>query len=452
MDKLTFAGFASRITGEVILPDDAAYTDLQNIFNQTGSPAIIVRPRTSADIATTVRFARDHDLKLAVRSGGHGLAGLATNDGGLVIDLAHLNAVEVLDPARGLVRIGAGARWGEAAEVLAAHGLAISSGDTSSVGVGGLTLGGGIGWMVRKYGLTIDNLEAAEVVLADGTVLRASAGENPDLFWAIRGGGGNFGVVTAFEFRAQPVQSVFGGLITYDIAETGAAFRKWAAYMRNAPEELSSTLVVFSGFGPQVPPQLMVFGYYVGEDEAAARAAIQPLLELGAVQSQDIQKRPYPSLLEEAPPRPAGIRIVSESGFIKTLNDDLAAAVAANFGAPGTPMIQFRSLGGAVARVNPDDTAFANRDSEAIFWSAKMVPADSAPEVVEGVRQEIWNPLKPFAAGSYVNFLSDASGPSVAAAYPPATYERLAAAKAVYDPDNVFNQNHNIRPAVETVA
>ncbi len=450
MDRLTIAALATQIAGEVILPDDSAYAELHSIFNQTGSPAIIVRAKSNHDIATAIEFAQDHQLTLAVRSGGHGLTGLATNNGGLVLDLSHLNQVEVLDPARHLVRIRAGARWGDAAEALAAHGLAISSGDTRSVGVGGLTLGGGIGWMVRKYGLTIDNLEAAEIVTADGATVRASAHEHPDLFWAIRGGGGNFGVVTAFDFRAQPVQSVIGGLTTYALAEAETVLKKWSAYMRTAPEELSSTLVVFSGFGPQFPPQIMVYAYYAGDDEAAAHEAIQPLLELGTVMSQDIQKTLYHTLLEEAPVRPAGIRMVSESGFIKTLSDEAVAAIATHFGQPGTPILQIRSLGGAVGRIHPDETAFAHRDSEAVFWAVKMVPADSTSEVIESVRQDIWQWLRPFASGTYINFLSDASDSSVAAAYPPATYDRLAAVKAIYDPDNVFNQNHNVRPAAVT--
>jgi FAD/FMN-containing dehydrogenase len=441
MDKLTFA-----ITGEVILPDDTAYTGLQNIFNQTGNPAMIARPKTNADIVTAIQFARDNGLKLAVRSGGHGLSGLATNDGGLVIDLSHFSAVEVLDADR--VRIGGGAKWGDAAAALAEHGLAISSGDTTSVGVGGLTLGGGIGWMVRKYGLTIDNLEAAEVVTADGQTLRVSADEHADLFWALRGGGGNFGVVTAFEFRAQPVKAVVHGTIIYPIAETESVLKKWSAYMRTAPEELSSTLVVFPGFGPQVPPQLFVLAVYAGDDEAAANTVIQPLLELGAVQSQDIQTKPYHALLEEAPPRPGGLKMISESGFIKTLSDEAGEAIAANFGQPGQPILQIRSLGGAVAKVNAGATAFAHRDSEMVFWSVKMIPADTTPEEVERIRQTEWQSLKPFSAGAYVNFLSDVSGPSVSAAYPAATYARLAAVKAAYDPDNVFNQNHNVKPGV----
>lgn len=449
MDKQTLAAFTNRIAGEVILPDDPAYDALSNIFNQRGKPAMIVQVKSNEDIAAAVQFSLENQLKLAVRSGGHGLSGLATNEGGLVIDLSHLNSVEVLDSARHLVRIGAGAKWGDAAKALAEHNLAISSGDTTSVGVGGLTLGGGIGWLVRKYGLTIDSLEAAELITANGDTLHVSAEEHPDLFWALRGGGGNFGVVTSFDFRAQPVKSIVGGTITYDLNERETVLSRWAQYMRTAPDELSSTLILFPGFGPQVPAQLFVFLCFSGDDEAAANEAIQPLLELGTVKNQEIKTKPYSQMLEDAN-SPPGVRMVSETAFIKTLSEDALATIAANFGQPGTPILQIRSLGGAVARVNPEETAFAHRDAEALFWSVAFVPVGSTPEPANGIKQEAWEMLKPFTTGAYVNFLSDAGEPSVEAAYPSATYARLAKVKAMYDPNNVFNQTHNIKPEVQT--
>lgn len=450
MDKQTFAAFTSRIAGEVILPDSPAYDNLRSVYNQAGSPAMIVQPKSADDIAEAIRFAVDNQLTLAVRSGGHGLNGLATNNGGLVIDLSHFNRVEVVDSARHVVRIGAGAKWGDAAAALADHGLAISSGDTTTVGVGGLTLGGGIGWLVRKYGLTIDNLEAAEIVTADGHKLRVSAEAHPDLFWAIRGGGGNFGVVTSFDFRAHPVKSVVGGNVVYPTSELESALKQWAQYMRTAPEELNSTFIVFPGFGPQVPAQLFVLFCYGGDDEAAANSAIQPLLELGTAQSQEIQPKPYYKMLEDPAP-PPGVKAVSESGFVKTLSDDVIAAIAANFGRPGTPILQIRSLGGAMARISPEATAFAHRDFEVVFWAAALVPVDTAPEQAQQRIQGAWQSLKPFVGGSYTNFLSDVSESSVTTAYPPATYARLASIKAAYDPDNVFNQNYNIKPTAEAV-
>jgi FAD/FMN-containing dehydrogenase len=443
---LTLTDLKSHITGDVVMPDSPEYNDLRNGVAQTGSPAVIVQVQNNTDVAAAIAYARDNQLKLTVRSGGHSQSGMSTNVGGMVIDLSHFNTVEVIDPARHLVRIGAGAKWGDAAQALAAHDLAISSGDTNSVGVGGLTLGGGIGWLVRKFGLTIDSLEAAEIVTADGRTLRVSENEHPDLFWALRGGGGNFGVVTAFEFRAQPVKSIVGGMAIYDLAEAETILAKWSEYMRGAPEELNSTLILFSGFGPQVPPALMVLLCYGGDDEAAANKAIQPLLELGTLKQQTIEKKPYFKMLEDSP-TPPGIKAVGQNGFIKTLSKDVIAAFAANYGRPGTAIIQIRSLGGAVARVPADATAFAHRDYEVFVLAAMLKPTDTTPEEASRIRQEFWQPLKPYASGAYVNFLTDASEPSVATAYPSATYARLANVKAKYDPDNVFNQNHNIKPA-----
>lgn len=446
-----FSDLKRRIAGDVILPESPAYDNLRNAFYQPGSPAVVVQVQTSADIAAAIQYARDNQLKLAVRSGGHSPAGLSTNDGGLVIDLSHFNTVDLLDSARGLVRIGAGGRWGDVAQALGAHGLAISSGDTKSVGVGGLTLGGGIGWMVRKYGLAIDSLDAAEIVTADGHTLRVSADSHPDLFWAIRGGGGNFGVVTWFDFHAQPIKTVFGGMVSYDIADKETVIKNWANAMLAAPEELNSTLVVFPGFGPQVPAQVMILLCYGGDDEAAANEAIAPLLNLGGtVQQQDIHKKPYYEMLEEAQ-LPPNLKPLTVNGFVKSLHDDVLEAITANYGQPGQPIVQIRSLGGAMARVKPDATAFAHRDYEAFVLTGAFAPADIAPEEARRIQQEAWKPIQPFASGGYINFQTDTSEATLSTAYPPATYARLASIKAQYDPNNVFNQNHNIKPVEQPV-
>jgi FAD/FMN-containing dehydrogenase len=434
------------ITGEVILPASPGYDELRNVFNQNGSPSVIVRCQTNEDVSAAIRYARDNQLKLSIRSGGHASSGLSTNDGGVVIDLSQLNAVEVLDAKQHLVRVGAGAHWGDSAKAMNEYGLVISSGDTTSVGVGGLTLGGGIGWLVRKYGLTIDHLQAAEIVTADGETLRVSEQEHPDLFWAIRGGGGNFGVVTSFDFRAQPLKSVVGGMVIYGLDEMESILPKWRDYMRGAPEELTSTVVVFPGFGEQMPPSIFVSLCYGGEDEAAANAAIKPLQELGTVRQQNVERKPYYKILEE-PMAPPGIRAVNSNGFVKTMSKDVLAAIGANYGRPKTAIIQIRSLGGAMARVKSDATAFAHRDYEAFILAASLGPKDMPQEQVERMAQEAWQSLKPFTSGAYINFLSDVSDASVKAAYPTATYARLAKIKAKYDPDNVFNQNHNIKPA-----
>lgn len=450
MQPHTVAELSNRIAGEVITSASAAYDALRNVVNGAGSPAAIIRAQTTEDIVATIRFAREHRLALSVRSGGHAFTGLATNNDGLVLDLTPLNTVQVLDPERHLVRVGAGARWGDVAIALASHGLAISSGDTRQVGVGGLTLGGGIGWMVRKYGLTIDSLVAAEVITADGRTLRVSAQEHPDLFWAIRGGGGNFGVVTSFDFHAQPVREIVAGSVNYDPAEAETVLANWASSMREAPEELNSTIVLFPGFGPQVPPRVTVLLCYAGDDEAQANAAIKPFLQLGAVQSQDIQRKAYAAILEDAVSPPPTVKIVSHGGFLKSLSTEAVAALAANYGQAGKPIAQIRALGGAVARVNSEATAFAHRENEALAVVLAFAPKDAPEEQAQQMRQAIWQPLAPFANGAYLNFESDASAATVAAAYPGITYARLAGIKATYDPENIFNQNQNIKPAAYT--
>jgi FAD/FMN-containing dehydrogenase len=372
------------------------------VFNRVGNPAVIVRGKSSEDIAAALRFARERGLVISVRSGGHLLTGQATNDGGLVLDMTRFNTVTLLDPKRRLVRIGPGARWGEVARALAEHDLAISSGDTNQVGVGGLTLGGGIGWLVRAHGLTIDSLRAAEVVTADGRILRVSAEEYPNLFWAIRGGGGNFGVVTSFDFEAQPCRAIVGGLVSYNTTEAHSVLANW-----------------------------------------------EPFLRLGAVRSQDVQKKPYAAMLEDAPPFPPSSKLAGHDGFVKTLNADLLEALAAHYGQAGAPIAQIRRLGGAMARVSPEATAFAHREDEALVVVPAFVPADAPDKQVQQIREAAWRPLAPWTSGAYGNFLSEASEASVAAAYPGETYTRLARIKAIYDPENLFNQNLNIKPMAQ---
>ena len=447
MDLQALDELKNNIAGDVITPVGPEYEALRRVFNRLGRPAVIVRAQSNEDIMTALRFAREQQLTVSVRSGGHLLTGQATNGGGMVVDLARFNTVALLDQEQHLVRIGAGAHWGEVATTLAMHDLAISSGDTRQVGVGGLTLGGGIGWMVRTHGLTIDGLRAAEVITADGQILRVSAEEHPDLFWAIRGGGGNFGVVTSFDFAAQPCKAIVGGSVIYDTAEAHSVLTNWASAMRDAPDELNSTLVLFTGFGPQAPPQVMVLLCYAGDDEAVARDAIDPFLRLGAVQSQDIRKKPYAAMLEDAQPLPPSFKLVGHNGFVKTLSADVIEALATQYGQAGQPIAQIRRLGGEMARVSPAATAFAHRENEALIVTPAFAPVDASDEQTQQIRQAAWQPIAPWGNGAYGNFLSEASEASVAAAYPGETYARLARIKAIYDPENVFDQNLNIKPA-----
>jgi FAD/FMN-containing dehydrogenase len=381
-----------------------------------------------------------------VRGGGHSFAGFGTNDDGVVIDLGRLANVEVIDKERHLVRIGGGATWGQVAAALAPHGLAISSGDTRSVGVGGLTLTGGIGWKVRKYGLALDNVVTAEVVTAGGEVVRASAEENPELFWAIRGGGGNFGIVTAFEFAAHPTTDVFHGRIAFPASEAATVLQGWAEHLRTAPEELTSVAEFANPFagGHEAPVEVRVA--FDGDDPDLAAQAIDPLRRLGTVIADDVALKPWADTLADGVTPPPGIRLVVRSAFAgKASVPEVLRILAETGSAEGSPFIAVRSVGGAVSRVPDDATAYAHRQAELMLVTTVAGP----PPVLEAARpalEGLWAGLAPHVGGAYANFLASATEEDAAAIYPARTYERLAAVKRRYDPGNLFARNHNVRP------
>ncbi|MET7338348.1 FAD-binding oxidoreductase [Nonomuraea sp. NPDC005650] len=432
--------------GDIIEPGGADYESASRSVLVTGSPAYVLRPENVEDVRAGVGFAARTGLPLSVRGGGHGFAGFGTNDDGVVIDLGRLAAVEIIDKERHLVRIGGGATWGQVAAALAPHGLAISSGDTKSVGVGGLTLTGGIGWKVRKYGLALDNVVAAELVTAGGEVVRASAEENPELFWAIRGGGGNFGVVTAFEFAAHPTTDVFHGTIAFPAAEAATVLQGWADHLRAAPEELTSIVDFANPFagGPEAPVEVHVT--FDGDDPELAARALDPIRRLGTVIRDDVALRPYADTLVDGATAPPGIRLFTRSAFVDKESVSAVLRILAEVGASErSPFIAVRSVGGAVSRVPDDATAYAHRRAELMF-----VTTVAGPEpVVEAARpalEAIWRRLAPHVSGAYANFLASATEQDVAAVYPAATYGRLAAVKRRYDPGNLFARNHNVQP------
>ncbi|MGW4475059.1 FAD-binding oxidoreductase [Nonomuraea sp. NPDC004354] len=337
--------------GDIIEPGGAEYESARRSVLASGSPAYVLRPESVGDVQAGVRFAAGAGLVLAVRGGGHGFPGFGTNDGGVVLDLGELADVEIIDKERHLVRIGGGATWGQVAAVLAPHGLAISSGDTKSVGVGGLTLTGGIGWKVRKYGLALDNVVAAEVVTAAGEVVRASAEDNPELFWAIRGGGGNFGIVTAFEFAAHPTTDVFYGRIAFPAAEAAGVLQGWADHLRTAPEELTSIVVFANPFagGPEAPVEIQVA--FDGDDPRLAARAIDPIRRLGTVIDDDVALRPYADTLVDGATPPPGIQLLTRSAFVDRGSVPEVLRILAEVGASErSPLIAVRSVGGAVSR------------------------------------------------------------------------------------------------------
>jgi FAD/FMN-containing dehydrogenase len=432
-----------RVGFEVVRPGEEGYGAAARTFYATGRPAVVARPRGPDEVAAALAYARRHGLAVSVRSGGHSPLEDAANTGGMVVDLVHLDGVEVLEVERRLVRVGGGATWGRVGAALDPHGWALTAGDTAHVGVGGLTLGGGVGWLVRRYGLAIDNLVAARVVTADGELLTASAEEHPELFWALRGGGGNFGVVVDFDFVAQPVRAVHFGMVTYQLDDPGELVARWRDAMRVAPDELSSTLALVPGS----PPSATVLLCYAGTAASQADAAIEPLLALGAVTAAKISVRRYSEILENAAP-PPGLRLVARNTLVETIDDAVIAAIGRLHTAAVPPVIAVRSLGGAFGRVPMDATAFAHRGAEAMIVALLMLP-DTAPRPEVEQALEPWLGVAALGIGTYVNFQGSATAADLAAAYPPATYARLAAVKRAYDPDNRFALNHNIKPSQE---
>jgi FAD/FMN-containing dehydrogenase len=370
-----------------------------------------------------------------------------------------MRALEV-DTDRRVVRVEPGLTWGEVGERLQEHGLAIPAGDTATVGVGGLTTGGGIGWLARKYGLTIDSLLSADVVTAGSQdsgchLLRTSADENPDLFWAIRGGGGNFGIVTSFEFRAHPVGTIIGGAVIYDAAEGAQILRRYADYAGSAPEEL--TAIVFMMHAPPLPflppdmigkPIIIIGVCYTGDLDEGQRV-VAPLQALGTPVADITGPMPYTgiyALTEEA--GKTGHYSAVRSLFMRDLGDDVIETVLEQLRALSSPfgILQLRVLGGAVDRVPADAAAFPHRDRP--YWltliNLWMDPRETAQH--RAFADAFWQTVKGHADGAYVNFLDDEGEERIREAYGPDNYARLAALKAKYDPDNVFHLNQNIKP------
>jgi hypothetical protein len=448
MDNTNHNLLKKEFSGQVIQAGDELYDQASATFLKKGAPALVLRPANPEDIARAIRYAREQALTISVRSGGHSFAGFGTNTGGLVIDLSLMKETQLIDQEKRIVRIEAGATWGEVAQNLAEHQLAISSGDTKSVGVGGLTLGGGMGWMVRKYGLAIDSLVAAQVVTASGEILRASATENEDLFWALRGGGGNFGVVASFDFAAQPISRVFFGSIVYGVEDLPVILQGWRDSMRSASEDLTSSLIIMPPFGGE-PAAVMVMCCYAGTGPAAAQA-VGPLLELGNVLQENLKETEYSEVLEEGQQPPDFLRLIGKNVFVESLSDELIQTLATNSGTEGSPAISIRSLGGALARIAPSATSYAYRQSEAVIAGVTFLPADASESQVSQALKP-WESIAAHGSGAYSNFQGPTSEQDVQAIYPPATYARLASIKARYDPQNLFNQNHNIRPALDMV-
>ena len=424
-------------SGAIITPEDTAYTTARVTYTTTGNPAMIVYPNTIEDIKAALEFATDNKLVLSVRSGGHNGLDYSTNDGGMVIDMKAFSNVDVTDKEKSIVRVGSGAVWGEVAEALALHGLVISAGDTSSVGVGGLTLGGGIGIMVRKYGLAIDQLVGAELVTADGRVLQLNEHENAELFWAIRGGGGNFGIITHFDFQASPLSGVHFGTVMYQLTDIRSLLTNWRSVSRDASVDVTTTLVVMPGFGGN-PPFAQLFFCFAGEDDAA-HTALEPFLSLAPVTLQQVASMPYKQALQDAHP-PAGVVGMVKNGLVQEVNEDIIDILTTTYTNTTNKMMFLRSLGGKMNETEADATAFSHRSCEALLVCAAFVPPTmSAEDRLQEIR--FFDPIGEKCIGAYSNFFTLYDEHDLARMYPGATLVRLQNIKRQYDPDNLFSRN-----------
>jgi len=446
----------SRVAGRVVVPSDADYDEIKTVFvdPRESRPAAIVRVQDAKDAASVVTFAAETGAELAIRSGGHSGAGHSTVDGGIVIDLRDMKGIDI-DVGSRTAWAEAGLTAGEYTSTAHEHGLATGFGDTGSVGLGGITTGGGIGYLTRKHGMTIDSLLAAEIVTADGEIRIVDEDHEPDLFWAIRGGGGNLGVVTRFRFALQEVGEVYGGMLVLPATpEVIVGFMEAAAA---APEELSGIANVMSAppmpflpedvHGTPIVMALMAYAGDVAEGErvlATFRALATPLADMVAA-------IPYPQMY---PPEDPDYRPVAAAwtGFMDHVGIDDARTMLERIEASDASMrvVQLRALGGAMARVPADATAFAHRDRKIMINVAAFIDEPSQRPEREAWVLDLAGRLRQGAPAAYVNFLGEDGPERIREAYPSGTRERLARIKATYDPTNLFRRNQNVAPAATT--
>ena len=456
LDEAAIREFSSRVRGQLIRSDDDGFDEARTVFygGFDRRPALIVRVKDATDISHVIALARESGLELAVRSGGHSVAGHSTTDGGIVLDLSEMKNLE-LDIEGRTAWAQTGLTAGEYTAAAGAHGLVTGFGDTGSVGIGGITLGGGVGYLVRKHGLTIDDLLAAEIVTADGELLRVDAESHPDLFWAIRGGGGNFGVATRFKFRLHEVDTFVGGMLL--LPATPEVIASFVAEAEAAPEELSTIANVMTAPPmPFVPAEMhgelviMAMLAYAGEVDEGERA-IAPFRALVEPIADMVKPMPYPEMYppEEGDYHPTA---AARTMFVDKIDRDVAETIVEYLLASDAVMrvAQLRVLGGAMARVPAEATAFAHRSSRIMVNVAAFY---EGPE--DQPRREAWvtdfaSALEGGGAGAYVNFLGDEGEERVRAAYPGSTWERLVGIKGRYDPTNLFRLNQNIRPSTQS--
>jgi hypothetical protein len=448
--------FSTQLRGELIQPGDPAYDEARKVYNGMidKRPALIAQCVDAADVISAVNFGRENDVTIAIRGGGHNGPGFGTVDDGLVIDLGRMRGIRV-DPATSTVRVEGGCVWGDVDHATHPFGMSVPTGFLSSTGVGGLTLGGGIGYLSRKYGLTIDNLLSVDMVLADGRFVTASADENADLYWAVRGGGGNFGVVTSFLFKGQPVSTVYGGPMIWPLEMAAELIPFWQDLMLNAPDEMNGffaflTVPPAAPFPEEYHMQKMcaVVWAYTGEMENA-EAAFEPIRQFRQPAIDFVGPIPLPALQSMFDGLyPAGLQWYWKADFFNEYDDEMID-LHVKFGAQLPTMhstMHIYPINGAAGRVDPQDTPWGYRDTD---FAQVIVGVDPDPlnnELIAGWAKDYWQAMHPFSeGGGYVNMIMDEGEDRVKAAYGD-NYSRLAQAKAKYDPQNLFRVNQNIKP------
>jgi FAD/FMN-containing dehydrogenase len=451
LEEATVLNFAESLRGRLARPGDGGYDEARKVWNGMidRRPALIARCAGPADVIATVRFAREHGLLVSVKGGGHNITGNAVCEGGLMIDLSPMKGVRVA-PGTRKARAEAGLTWGEYNRETQAFGLASTGGVVSTTGIAGLTLGGGLGWLHGKHGLSCDNLLSADLVTADGELLTASPDQHPDLFWGLRGGGGNFGVVTSFEYRLHPVEGVLAGMVIHPMAKAKEVLRFYREFCRDCPDEMVAAAAMMTS--PDGDPVAVIVAAYIG-DLAIGEKAMTSLRKFGPPLADTITPTSYValnSLFDTAFPY-GSVQRYWKSSFLKELGDevlDIMIARSAKFLSPMSNVLFFH-LHGAATRVDPNETAFGARDDQ---WDYDVISQWTDVSESAGHIQwtrEFWTAVEPFASGQvYVNHLDAEEGTTrIKAAYS-RSYERLVALKNKYDPMNLFRLNQNIRPMV----
>ena len=442
----------AHLHGELIGPNDRSYDASRTVWNGMIEkyPAVIVYCADVADVVSAVQFARDYHLLVAVRGGGHSISGSSVCDGGMVIDLSRMKGIWI-DPGQQTAWAQAGLTLSEFVQATQTYGLATTTGTVGGTGLAGLTLGGGLGWFMGKYGLTIDNLLAVDLVTADGQLLKASASEHPDLFWGVRGGGGNFGIVTAFELQLHPVGQVLAGKVVYPVECAREVLRFYREYTRTAPDELTvyASLMTTPGGLPAIAISLC----YCGSPEEGERA-VSPLRRFGTPIADLVRPRSYLKMITRANlGAPAGRSYYEKASTLSDLSDEAIEAIVAYGSTCTSPWshVLIQHVHGAACRVGPTETAFALREESYVICIVAAWDDSEASQTDQhiGWTRACWRAMEPFASsGVYVNFLGNEGEGRVRAAYG-ANYERLVALKNRYDPHNFFALNQNIKPTIK---